>query len=177
MRVVVTGFSNPYGRAIVEQLLAQDHMVRLFGGTAEDAEPFADRAQWHPGDVRTPGSIEPVLSEREVLVHAACVDAPGRDRRAHAVHIERGTLGCKYGAERELMDQFIHITPKREELGRYKEAQKRAVEIARSSRKVHVHVIDTSGGPETVAKAVLHAVEKGPHWGRYPGRETDAVTP
>ncbi len=172
MRVVVTGAGNPTGEAIVRALQKEGHMIRLFGIDAETAARF-EGVQWHPGHLTTIGSIEPVLAEREVLVHAACLDAPGKDKRQHAVHIERGTLGCKYGAERELLDQFIHVTPATPDKT-YSVAQANAVATAESSRKVPVHIVRASS-PEQAAQEVLEVIEEGQHFGRYPGRETDAV--
>ncbi len=172
MRVVVTGAGNPYGAAIVEALQKEGHMVRLFGGSAELSQRFPE-AQWHAGDLSTIGSIEPVLAEREVLVHAACMDAPGRDKVAHAIHIERGTLGCKYGAERELVEQFIHITPAAPDRT-YSVALARAVGIVESCRTVATHVV-LAADPAQTAADVIAAMGKGQHFGRYPGRETDGI--
>ncbi len=147
-------------------------MIRLFGVDGEIAAKF-EGAQWHAGELTTVGSIEPVLAEREVLVHAACMDEPGRDKRVHAIHIERGTLGCKYGAERELLDQFIHITPA--DAGRtFSVAQARAVGIVESCLKVPTHVVRATD-PAQAAAEVVKAIGAGQHFGRYPGRETDGV--
>lgn len=174
MRVVVTGAGNPFGRAIVHKLLAKGHMVRLFGGGPEVVRAFEGEGtvQWHPGDLRVVGSIEPVLAEREVLVHAATMDEPHGDRTQWALGIERGAVGCRYGAERELLDQFIHLSPARP--GRFAQAHQRAVATVESCRKVEASVV-TAVEPESTADEVLRLVEDGPHFGRYPGREKDAV--
>ncbi len=172
MRVVVTGAGNAYGEAIVKALQKEGHMIRLFGVDGAVAAKFGD-VQWHAGELTTIGSIEPVLAEREVLVHAACMDAPGKDKVAHAVLIERGTLGCKYGAERELLDQFIHITP--EDPGRtYSVAHANAIATVESCRKVPTHVIKAND-VDRAAAAVVLAISGGQHFGRYPGRETDGI--
>lgn len=178
MRTVVTGAGNPYGEAIVHELLKRDHQVRLFAVDAEVAQRFEGEGTvpWYAGHLETPGSIEPVLAEREVLVHAACLDEPTGSRREHALHIERGTLGCKYGAERELVDQFIHVAPATGGRDPYRDVQKAAADMARSTLKVPVEVI-TASDPETTAKQVADAIEGGIHLGRYPGRETDAAVP
>jgi uncharacterized protein YbjT (DUF2867 family) len=173
MRVVVTGAGNPFGSAIVRALQEAGHMIRLFGVDADVGSKFGENVQWHPGHVATLGSIEPVLAEREVLVHAACLDAPGKDKQAHAVHIERGTLGARYGAERELLDQFIHITPATPSRT-YSVAQKNAVDVAAGCRKVPTTVIEAAD-PTQVAVAVLKAIDAVPHLGRMPGRENDAL--
>ncbi len=174
MRVVVTGAANPVGRAIVHKLLAHGHMVRLFGGDASDAAPFEGEGtvQWHAGDLRTLGSIEPVLAEREALVHAAACDKPLSDKIAWAETVERGALSCKYGAERELLEQLIHVVPAN--TGRFSQAHASAVAHVESCRKVEASVI-TAHDPETTAAEVVDLLESGPNRGRYPGRESDAV--
>lgn len=171
MRTVVTGASNPFGAAIVQILLDNGHQVRIFGGDADLADKFP-AAQWHPGHVATPGSIEPVLAEREVLIHAAGLDALGKDKHANAMHIERSALGARYGAERELLDQLILVAP--QDTGRYEQAHRRAIEHVEAARKVPTTII-TAADPEDTAKHVLSALDEAPHPGRYPGRENDAV--
>ena len=175
MRVVVTGAGNPHGAAIVDALVAKEHSIRLFGCTAEEAARWGDKVQWHAGHLSTVGSIEPVLAEREVLIHAACLDAePGKKQHeAFAARIERSTLGCRYGAERELLDQFIHVAPA-DAKGPFRENQARAVQIAEATRKVPVHVV-RAASPDATAQEVLRLLDADPHFGRYPGRESDAV--
>ncbi len=174
MRVVVTGAGNPVGRAIVHKLLAHGHMVRIFGDDAGVVSQFEGEGtvQWHAGDLRVLGSIEPVLAEREALVHAAACDKPLANKTAWAETVERGALGCKYGAERELLEQLIHVVPSN--TGRFGEAHALAVGHIEACRKVEASVI-TAHDPETTATEVVHLLETGPNRGRYPGRETDAV--
>lgn len=174
MRVVVTGAGNAFGRAIVHRLLQKGHMVRLFGGDQGVVREFEGEGtvQWHPGDLRVVGSIEPVLSEREVLVHAAPMDPPTGDRAQWAITLERGAVGCRYGAERELLDQFIHLSPAHP--GRFAQAHQRAVATVEACRKVEASVV-TADDPDATADEVLRLLEDGPHFGRYPGREKDAV--
>lgn len=167
----MTGADNPFGAAIVQALLDNGHQVRIFGGDASLQDKFP-AAQWHPGHVATPGSIEPVLAEREVLVHAAGLDAPGKDKHAHAMHIERSALGARYGAERELLDQLILVAPS--DMGRFEQAHRRAIEHAEAARKVSATVI-TASTPDDTAQHVLSALGEVAHHGRYPGRENDAV--
>lgn len=174
MRVVVTGAGNAFGRAIVHKLLQKGHMVRLFGGSPDLADAFASdgEVQWHAGDLHVLGSIEPVLAEREVLIHAASCDKPEGDKTSWAARVERATLGCKYGAERELLEQFIHLSPSHP--GRFGQAHERAVAIVESCRKVEASVVAATD-PDATAEEVLRLMEGGAHFGRYPGREKDAV--
>lgn len=112
MRVLVTGPLNPVGRALVAGLSAAGHQVRAFGVPAGE-NPFAGLAnvECYPGDVALGGSIEPVACECQAIVHGSNLDAPGKDPKAHAVKVERGTLYTKYAAERELVGAFIHVAP------------------------------------------------------------------
>jgi hypothetical protein len=112
MRVLVTGATNPVGAAIVRAMAGAGHEVRAFG-IEPGTNPFEGNAavECFPGLVEIGGSVEPALSEVGAVVHAACLDAPGKDAHAHAVHLERGTLYARYGAERELVDRFIVLLP------------------------------------------------------------------
>ncbi len=113
MRVLVTGAGNPVGRAIVSALLREGNQVRLFGGDASVLAAFEGQGavSHFPGDLATAGSIEPALSERQVIVHAACCDEPQKDKHAYAIQVARGTLFARYGAEREQVDHFVHVEP------------------------------------------------------------------
>lgn len=112
MRILVTGAANPFGAAVCEALAKAGHTVRAFGVPAGE-DPFHGNAniECYPGDVVTGGSIEPVAAECQVVVHAANLDPVGEDRVAHAVKVEAGTRYARYGAERELVSQFIVLFP------------------------------------------------------------------
>ncbi len=169
MRVVVTGADNVYGSAIVDALLAAGHQVRVFGMATG---PW-DGVQYHPGHLATLGSIEPVLAEREALVHAAPMAEPGKDALAHATMVQRSTLGCRYGAERELLDQFVLLTPAAP--GRkFAKAHEAAIATATSAHKVQVDVVHADD-PATAATHVMSCLQAADHPGRYPGRENDAL--
>lgn len=175
MRVAVTGPLNPYGSAIVRELAARGHDVRAFGVPAGD-DPFPDLdVRCHPGWVQVPGSIEPVLSEREAIIHAACLDAPGKDKQAHAVLIDRGTLYTRYGAEREQVDHFIHLTPKEPD-ARFVDMHRRAVAQAQATRGIiNVRVAEAGREPSETAREVVDLLESMPHLGTIQGVE-NAVT-
>lgn len=175
MRVVVTGAANPQGSAIVDALVQEGYKVRLFAVDADVAAKWGDNVQWYPGHVATTGSIEPVLAEREVLVHAAALDAPGKDKNAHAFHIERSTLACRYGAERELLDQFIHVAPPANAKGVHKQAHDHAILTAQESRKVEAIIVHAHDDPAATAHEVVTHIRNGKHLGRIPGRENDAL--
>jgi uncharacterized protein YbjT (DUF2867 family) len=112
VRVLVTGCLNPVGRAVVAALAKDGHQVRAFG-IAPGTDPFHGdaRIECYPGWLQVGGSLEPVLSECQALIHCANLDNPGEDKQAHAVHIERGTLYARYGAEREPVGAFVAVFP------------------------------------------------------------------
>jgi len=175
MRVLVTGSSNPTGRALVEALLQDGHTVRIFGVDAEVGASFGGRVQWHPGSLVTAGSIEPATAEREAVVHAAPLDAPRKDKTQHAVYIERGTMYTRYAAEREQVDHFIHIAPAVGAQGRFAAAHAAAITTVEQTRgSVHWKVLHDDGA--ATVEHVLAALREGGRLGKQPGRETDAVT-
>jgi uncharacterized protein YbjT (DUF2867 family) len=180
MRILVTGAGNLYGQAIVRALLVDGHQVRVFGGDASIMEAFAGmnhaHLHWYAGDVKAGGSIEPALSERQVLVHVAGMDEPGKDRKAHAAHIEKGARYARYGAEREQVDHFILVAPEsppREFLKSHIAAAREA-DLVRGT--VNHAVVRAAGDPNAVAAQVAKLLEKLPELGKQPGRENDAVT-
>jgi hypothetical protein len=112
VRILVTGPLNPVGRAVVMALAQQGHEVRAFGVEA-GLDPFHGVAnvECFPGWCHVGGSIEPVASEARALIHCAPMDAPGEDKAAHALSVERGTLYARYTAERELVGAFVVALP------------------------------------------------------------------
>ena len=178
MRILVTGAGNPFGKAVVGLLLRDGHQVRVFGDDEAVIAPFAGlgTVHWYPGDVRVGGSIEPALSEREALVHVSGLDAAGKDLKAHATKVERGTLYARYGAEREQVDHFVHVTPSGEVPRAFRAAHANALAAARGLRgTINLTVVEASF-PDQVARDVLKALRNKDLLGKQPGRETDAVT-
>lgn len=174
MRVAVTGPMSKVGKAIVKELVGRGHHVRAFG-VPQGEDPFPDLdVQYHPGSVQVGGSIEPVLSERQALVHAACMDDPGKDKKQHAVHIEQGTLYARYGAEREQVDHFIHVTPKDPDR-RYETVLRQAIAHVQDTRGImNVRIVQADEPTET-AKEVVDLLEEMPMLGAIEGDE-NAVT-
>jgi uncharacterized protein YbjT (DUF2867 family) len=161
VRVLVTGPLNPVGRAVVEALAADGHQVRAFG-VEPGAHPFAAaNIEAYPGWVEVGGSLEPVASECQAFVHCASLDAPGDDKVAHAVHVERGTLYARYAAERELVGAFVCVLPPNpgRALGKVVE-QARA--HAEGTRKLVPTTLVSSDDPGGVVKAVKAALAKVP---------------
>lgn len=175
MRVLVTGPLNPVGAAVVQSLAKAGHEVRAFGVPA-GTDPFHGLAgvECYPGDVATGGSIEPVAVECKAVVHAASLDAPGTDRQAHAVKVERGTRYTRYGAERELVDRFVCILPQSPEPA-WSKALDAAEAHAKGTLEVPVTILRASvRDPEAAAREVLRIL--GPAVAPHPAAAPPAAT-
>lgn len=180
MRVLVTGAGNPHGRAIVRALVKSGHQVRVFGGDSGVMEAFSGlgpgEAHWHPGDPALGGSIEPSLSERQALIHAAALDAPLGSRAAQVERIVQGARYARYGAEREQVDHFLLVTPDDPPKGLGK-AHADAVAHCESARGVmNRAVVRAASDPAATAAEVVRLLGGLPELGKQPGRENDAVT-
>lgn len=179
MRVCVTGATNPVGEAIVHALLEARHDVRAFGVPAGDDRYDGTDALTFPGWVEVGGSLEPVLSEREAVVHAAEFDAVGKGKEAtrkHAVRIQKGALYVRYAAEREQVDHFVHVTPSNpgKTFGALHAAAVEEVEKMRGD--IHVHVVVHEDNVEATAKDVVDALASAPMLGTIIGGHDNAVT-
>lgn len=156
MRVLVTGPLNPVGEACVRALAQAGHEVRAFG-VPPGTQPFGDlhAVACYPGDVATGGSIEPVAAQCQAIVHAASLDAPTKDRQAHAVKVERGTRYTRFSAERELVERFLCILPQSPDPA-YMEAVDGAEAHAKGTNKVPVTILRaTTRDPQATAKEVV----------------------
>lgn len=178
MRVCVTGATNPTGEAIVRRLAQAGAHVRAFGVPMGDDRFAGLDVQTFPGWVEVGGSLEPVLSERTTLVHAANMDVPekGRDgKRKLAIRIQQGTMYTRYAVEREQLDHFIHVTPAHPSKT-WADLLEAAEHDAESTRgDIHVEVIHAAD-PAQAAVAVEHAVSTLPQLGAIAGGHTNAVT-
>jgi len=156
MRVLVTGPLNPVGDACVRALADAGHEVRAFG-VPPGTTPFGDlhAVACYPGDVATGGSVEPVAAECQAIVHAASLDAPTKDRQAHAVKVERGTRYTRFSAERELVERFLCILPQSPDPA-YMAAVDAAEAHAKGTLKVPVTILRaTARDPKATAKEVV----------------------
>lgn len=178
MRVLVTG-ANAYGRAIAARLVAAGHHVRLFGGDADAVRGLPTSPgslAWYAGDVATGGSIEPALSERQALVHAAALDEPAKAKAANVARILRGAKYARFAAEREQVDDFVVVVP---DAPRQFAAEHAAAEAeAKLTRgTINTAIVRAGADADAVADEVARVLGKLPELGKQPGRETDAVTP
>jgi len=161
MRVLVTGSENGFGHAIVEALAAAGHQVRAFGVAAgKNAFPGLANVECYPGQVELGGSIEPVACECQAIVHCANLDEPGKDARAHAIHIEKGTLYTRYAAERELVAQLVYVAPWSP--GRkWADALTKADAQIEGARVAHTTIRADAANPAGAVEQVLQAIGKG----------------
>lgn len=175
MRVVVTGVMNPFGAAVVRALAEAGHGVRAFG-VPHDENPFQGlgNVHPHPGRIDVTGSIEPVLSQRQALIHCANLDAPGKDRKAHAFKIERGTLAARYGAEREQVDDLIALFPASPDARFAPSMEAAEAQVGRTRGFVNHRVLKVAS-PDDAARQVLDALRDMPALGMIEGAN-DAVT-
>lgn len=169
MRALVTGVTNPTGQAIVKELAANGFQVRAFG-TSED---FGENVKSFPGWVDTAGSIEPVLAEREAVIHASCLDEI-KDKAKFAVRLERGTMYTVFGAEREQVHHFVYVRPEITKVNQLVMEQADAL-VAGIRGDINVKTINASG-PESTAKAVLAALRDLPIKSDIVGGNDNAVT-
>lgn len=167
MRALVTG-DNPTGHAIVKELAANGYKVRAFGMT-----PQFDGVKSFPGWVDVAGSIEPVLAEREAVIHTACLDEV-KDRSKLAVRIERGTRYTVFGAEREQVHHFVYVRPTPNKVI-HDVLEQADGYVAGLRGDVNVKTINAMGPAET-AKAVLHVLHELPIKSDIVGGNDNAVT-
>lgn len=158
MRILVTGPTNPVGAPLVRALANAGHEVRAFGVPAGD-DPFHGLAKVRcfPGDVAVGGSLEPVASECQAIVHAASLDGMGDDAKAHSAHIEKGTLYARYAAERELVQLFACLLPA-EAPRAYGKAVSQARTHAKATRKLVPHLVLDVADPGAAVQSVLAAI-------------------
>lgn len=162
MRILVTGAANPFGAAVCEALAKAGHTVRAFGIPAGE-DPFhgAANIECYPGDVVAGGSIEPVAVECQAIVHCANLDEPTGDRIADAVKVEAGTRYARYGAERELVSQFIALFPAAVPRG-LGSAVHQAETHVKATRKLVPHVLLHVVTPEEAVRQVMATIGRMP---------------
>lgn len=176
MRILVTGAMNPHGQAIIHQLAEAGHFVRAFGVPAGTSPFDHENVKSFPGDVTVGGSIEPVLAEREVLIHAAALDAPGKDKQHHARVVKMGGLYARYAAEREQVNAFVYLAHPNpgKVFGQVHQEAREDAEVARGI--LHTRVVDALDTPEATAKNVADLLASLPNLGNIVGGNDNAVT-
>lgn len=163
MRILVTGAANPFGAAVCQALAKAGHDVRAFGIPAgEDPFPGAANIECYPGDIVTGGSIEPVAAECQAVVHCANLDAAGADKAADVARIEAGTRYARYGAERELVQQFIALFPATVPRG-FGKATAQAEAHVKATRKLVPHFLLHVATPDEAARQVIATLAKPAH--------------
>lgn len=151
MRVLVTGAGNPFGAAVATALADDGHEIRAFGIPA-GRDPFHGAANitCFPGDLATGGSIEPVASQCEVVVHCANLDGVGDDKALDTARIEAGTRYVRYSAERELVAQFIALFPAAPARGQGAALKQAEAHVAATRKLVAHHIVHVATPQEAV---------------------------
>ena len=159
MRVLVTGVLNPYGKAVATALAEAGHTVRAFG-VPPGTDPFGHpRIECFPGVLDIAGSIEPVAVECKAIVHCALFDDAGKDRRAHALHLDRGTLHARYAAERELVEAFVAVVPA-QPLRAWSKVMAQAEAQVEATKPLVPHFVVRAGSTDAAVREVAAILER-----------------
>jgi nucleoside-diphosphate-sugar epimerase len=94
MRVLVTGATGPFGRAVSRRLLAAGHDVRAMARNRP--QTLVDGVEFTVGDVRDSRAVTNALSQCDAVVHLAWVVAPLRT--------EAETKEINLGGTRNILD-------------------------------------------------------------------------
>lgn len=83
MKIAVTGGTGLVGGFVVDDLLRNNHDVRVLTRTLEGKQRFGELqhlVDWHIGDMNDSKSIDSLLLNVDAVVHAAFAHVPGRFR-------------------------------------------------------------------------------------------------
>jgi uncharacterized protein YbjT (DUF2867 family) len=157
MRILVTGPANPVGAAVVRALAAAGHEVRAFG-VPPGRDPFGlPGIAIFPGRIDLGGSLEPVASECQAIVHCAALDAIAGSKAHRALVLENGALFARYAAERELVQRLVVVLPAQPDKADA-EAIARAEARVKATRPTVPVTLLRAASPEAAARDVLAAL-------------------
>lgn len=106
VKILVTGGSGFVGRAIVRQLLADGHAVRILArGTRADVPGTETRR----GSVLNPASLPPALEGCDAIVHLVGIISECGDQTYERVHTE-GTTRVAEAARAAGIRRFVHMS-------------------------------------------------------------------
>lgn len=139
MKVFVTGASGFVGGAVLEQLQAAGHFIRILARHPQSAriQAAADRfrAEIHPGDILDSQALEPGLPGVEAVIHLVGIISEVGAATFENIHV-RGTQSVVEAMQKANVPRLAHISAlgaRPQAISRYHQSKWAAEEIVRQS--------------------------------------------
>jgi uncharacterized protein YbjT (DUF2867 family) len=140
MKVFVTGGSGFVGEAVLQQLHAAGHSIRMLARApvSSHAKNIAARfkTEIYPGDVVAGATLAGGLKDIEAVIHLVGIISEVGDRTFEKVHV-RGTQNMVNAAQSAGIRRFVHMSAlgtRPNAVSRYHQSKWAAEEIVRASK-------------------------------------------